>query len=314
MTIFEDAWDWTKKNVGPEDLLLPGITLTSKAAAGAAGAVANAFGGALGLGGGPKPNVTPYRVSSAPGTALGVAGTTAIPQRQMQAAQINAGTYRPGLQLANSSRAMSTGARDTQGQALSLLGGAAAGTAPSAAETLMRQGNDAAIQNQYALANSARGGAAAQMAAQRQAMTGAKQMSQGVVRDTAALRANEMAAARGQYSDAATAMRGSDLSQYGADLNQTGMLANLATQQAGFQQGAGQANLQAGLGADQMRLGQAQNYGQGLLDLERLKMEAQYGPQQIAAQMYAEEQRRKAAMMGGAMNAAGGIFSSLLGG
>lgn len=98
-------------------------------------------------------------------------------------------------------------AQQQQG-ALDMMQGAAMGTAPSAAQMQMQQGIQQSTAAQQAMGNSARGGPGAWAAAQRGAMSNAAQMNQAGVGQSAMLRAQEMAQARGAYAQA--------LGQYGA--------------------------------------------------------------------------------------------------
>ncbi len=109
--------------------------------------------------------------------------------------------------------------RTSQRDALGLMQGAANGTAPSQAAILMRQGNDQAMANQQSLAAGARGPAALALA-QQQAAGNVSAMSTTNQNNMGALRAQEMAQARGAYGNMATGMRGQDdsRSQYGSDL------------------------------------------------------------------------------------------------
>jgi hypothetical protein len=93
-----------------------------------------------------------------------------------------------------------------QQQALELSRQAALGQAPSVAAQQMAMGNDAAMRSQLAMAGSARGagamGAAYYGAGQNMGNLQAQNIAQ-----TGALRAQEMAAARGEYMAGATGMR-----------------------------------------------------------------------------------------------------------
>ena len=107
------------------------------------------------------------------------------------------------------------GARQQQQQGFDLSLDAALGNAPSVAAIQQQQGLDAALNQQFALASSAQGGPAAQAAAQRLAATQAAGISQQGVNAAAALRAGEMAQARGEVTDAAGQIREGDLGQGG---------------------------------------------------------------------------------------------------
>lgn len=104
-------------------------------------------------------------------------------------------------------------ARGYEQNALGLMQSAAEGGQPSAAEIQMRQGIDASIASQMAMANSAHGGLAA-AAAQRQAAQQGVAMQQAGVGQAAALRAQEMAQAREAYMQGAAGIRGQDLGAY----------------------------------------------------------------------------------------------------
>jgi hypothetical protein len=95
----------------------------------------------------------------------------------------------------------------TQNQATGLAQQAAMGNAPSQAQIQMQQGNDQAIKSQMAMAASARGGARGQAAAQMGAQQQGAQMQQANVGNMANLRAQEMAQARSQFSNAAAQQR-----------------------------------------------------------------------------------------------------------
>lgn len=109
--------------------------------------------------------------------------------------------------------------RGSQLDALQMMQGAAMGNAPSQAAIMMRQGNDQAVANQMGMAAGARGPAAMAMA-QQQAMGNASNMSTNNMNNMGALRAQEMAQARGAYMGGASGMRGQDdsRSQFGSDL------------------------------------------------------------------------------------------------
>lgn len=82
------------------------------------------------------------------------------------------------------------------------------GKTPSLAEQQMRAGQAQAMQQAAQMAASARGGTAGLMMAQRAAQQQAALGTAGVARDTAMLRAKEIAEARGQYGGLTTSMRG----------------------------------------------------------------------------------------------------------
>ncbi len=115
----------------------------------------------------------------------------------------------------------------SRGMGLGLASSAAHGNQPSEAAMLMRSGMNRAIANQSALSGSARGNSGLAMAQANQGGNVAAMQNQAYT-DSAALRAKEMAEARGQYLNAASAQRGMDqnrlqignqMAQYNAGLN-----------------------------------------------------------------------------------------------
>lgn len=127
--------------------------------------------------------------------------------------------------------------------ALGLQQAAAEGNAPSAAQGVLQQGLDTSIANQAALANS--GPTANQVSRQKSAIDAGANLRQKASNDASILRANEMAAARGQYGQTSTGA---------ANLGQQGALGFNAQQLDALKAimgGQGTA-----LGLDQGRLGQ----------------------------------------------------------
>jgi hypothetical protein len=121
----------------------------------------------------------------------------------VDAAQLDMAGIDPYLALAEQ-------ARGTQVEALGLQRQAAMGMAPSAAAIQMQIGLDEATQRQMALANAARGGAGAAMRAQRMAAQQGAAMQQAGIRESAMLRAQEMATARGAFGEGARALAMTD--------------------------------------------------------------------------------------------------------
>ncbi len=103
-------------------------------------------------------------------------------------------------------------ARGSQADALTRMQDAANGNAPSQAAIMMKQGNDQAMANSLSLAAGARG-QAAMAGAQQQAMGTNSAMATNSANNIGALRAQEMAQARGAYMQGATGMRGQDQTQ-----------------------------------------------------------------------------------------------------
>lgn len=126
------------------------------------------------------------------------------------------------------------GSRGASADALSMMGGAARGEAPSVAMQQLQMGRDQSLQNSMAMANSVRGGganlAASQMAAQRQQ----GEMMGQVNQQAAQLRAGEMATARQQYGQMASAQRAQDLQAQGLDFQSAQAQAQMEQQQHGL--------------------------------------------------------------------------------
>ena len=88
-------------------------------------------------------------------------------------------------------------------RSVDLLQGAAEGNAPSAAQAQLQSAKDQAIAQQQAMANS--GNTSQMIAGLKNAMANAAQLTQQAANQSAQLRANEMATARGQYATAGAA-------------------------------------------------------------------------------------------------------------
>jgi hypothetical protein len=114
---------------------------------------------------------------------------------------------------------------NNQNFALGLDKDAAEGKTPSAAENLYRKGTDEGMASQLALAATTQGENPGM--SQRAGLNGAQQVALNNSAGAGALRAQEMATARGAYGDLATQTRGQTLQ--GAEANQA---ANLQQQQA----------------------------------------------------------------------------------
>lgn len=161
--------------------------------------------------------------------AYDAAGTAGDPQFQQAA------------NAANSMRNTASGMNAD----ISRLRGAADGAVPSAAAIQQQQGLGDAINQQAALAATARGGNLA--ASMRSAAAAGSGMQSRTLADAAALRANEMAAARGQLTGATTA-QGQINAGAGALYNATGgQVAGRAQQTA-----AGMGNAASGVLGSQM--------------------------------------------------------------
>jgi hypothetical protein len=124
----------------------------------------------------------------------------------------------------------------SQKDALGNLQSAAQGNTPSAAQLQMQQGIDSSINAQMAMANSTRLSGPAAAAQQRQAMDQGTQMQMQGVNQGAALRAQEMAQARGQYMQAAMGMGQEQMQAAGMAQPWAAQANQLATNQASMQQ------------------------------------------------------------------------------
>jgi len=125
-------------------------------------------------------------------------------------------------------------------QALALQQAAASGQAPSVAALQQQAGLESALAAQVAAANSARGGAGAQIAAQRNAMQQGAALQQGQINQAAQLRAAEMANARNALSSLGTSVLGM---QSQNQANQNALLQNvLGMQNQAAQNAQAQAN------------------------------------------------------------------------
>ena len=160
--------------------------------------------------------------------------------------QLNYGAMAPGLGVTAGGLANDAGTRELQRMNLGLLGQAAVGSVPSAAEAQLQRGLDAGLKQNLAMAASASGTAANQTAARTNAMranTSAQLQTGG---QAAQLRAAEQATARQALTDSLTGIRNQDLgvAGLGSQLAQTGLQA--ASTQLGAETQTNLGNLQAG--------------------------------------------------------------------
>jgi hypothetical protein len=227
-------------------------------------------------------------------------GTGGEQQRQQTMGERGQARQAPGLQLtdAHQDRAASYAARDSQGDALGMMRGAALGTAPSAADFQMRQGIDQALANQYAAAAGARGAGVA--GAQREAAYAGGEMALQANVAGQARRADEQARAREAYGSMATQQRMSDLQQQGLSYQE-------AFQRAQLEQQNREANDRYQLGleglSNQIGLGQLQAGVAG----EGLRQQGSLGAQGINAGVAAGNQAADQAATGMAVGAAAGV-------
>lgn len=229
-------------------------------------------------------------------------------------------------------RRRETQSRNLAGANIERLTDAAEGRVPSAAEIQQQQGLQSALKGQLAAAASARGGAGAQIAAQRQAANVGAGMQAQAAQQAAAMRAQEQAQARGQLTGAIQAQRAGDMGFFGQE-------AGVAGQQTGFRQQANMLAPQLTLDAARVNQQQQQLDNQlttsllGLgLDAERLatmstadkqRLALQYdqmmvnrdlGIAQTNAGAQAAQAGAQANMMGAGLGLAGTIFGGPAGG
>lgn len=181
----------------------------------------------------------------------------------------------------------------------------AAGKGPSLADQQMRFATDRGMAQAQSLANSGTGLSAGQRA--RMARMGMADARMSANQNAVQGRLAEQMSAQQQLGSALAGMRGQDI--------------GLATNQAGFQQGANQTNYQGQLTAGQANLGAAlqaqgqrdqmtqfyqggqmalnQADQQRLMELERLKQQGHMGIQGINAQGHANQQNAVLGFLGG---------------
>lgn len=188
----------------------------------------------------------------------------------------------PGMYSAPGQEANAGQSRDAQMGLVNRLNSDLNGGQPSLAEMQMRRGAQSNIAAANAMAAS--GGPNGAAASRRQAMNSMTAQNQNLVGQTAALRAQEYAQARGELGGATANLRGQDINQLGQqyqnitsqgqlqaqqsqairaqDLQATGMSYDNAVKQAQLemQQNAGQAQLEAQQRANNAAMA-AQYYG-----------------------------------------------------
>ena len=191
---------------------------------------------------------------AAQGQALPGLGRLTTPQ-ELQAEQIKAA-------LINQQFGGPTDTTSKQGELIAALQARAEGRGgPSLAELQLKQAQQAALNQQWAMAASATGQNAA--LAQRQIAQQAAVSGQNMARQGALLRAQEQQAAQNQLMQALSGVRGQELqgSQLQAQIAmqnaQQQQAADLANQQAALE--AGQFNINKALQAEQANIGIAQS-------------------------------------------------------
>jgi hypothetical protein len=182
------------------------------------------------------------------------AQATIAPVAPATAGALNYGAMAPGLGVTAGELQGSQQARAQQQGTVNLLGAAAIGAVPSAAEQQLQQGLSAGLRQNLALAASARGTAANQAAARRAAINANAALTAQTQGTTAQLRAGEQAQARSELTGALGALRQQDLlgAQVGTTVSGQGLSA--AQSQLGADTQTNLANLQAQQQAAQAQL------------------------------------------------------------
>jgi hypothetical protein len=208
---------------------------------------------------------------------------------QMQApanvlgATINTAQMRPGQAVTDRGLGVTAGAvgastqtRNDQVSQTQRLTSAADGAAPSVAEHQLRSGLAQGMQNNLAMAASARGSGSGAVLAQRQAANNNAALGARTNAQAAQLRAGEMAQARQDLTghlgtvrqgDVQTGALGTQMAGIGAQMQ--GIGAQLGTAQAGLNQQANLANQSTQLATGQANLGAAQQTGLANLNAQQ---------------------------------------------
>lgn len=203
-----------------------------------------------------------------PNDIAGANISTAHMQPGQQIAAQGLGQVSAGLGSVGAAQAAQDSARATQLQQTSRLTNAADGMAPSVAQHQLAAGLTQGMQNNLAMAASARGSASGSVLAQRQALDANTNLAARTNAQSAQLRAGEMAQARGELTQHLGQVRGQDLGAgalgaqaagvganvMGVGTQQMGIGAQLGTSQAGLQQQASLANQQMAFGTGQANL------------------------------------------------------------
>lgn len=171
---------------------------------------------------------------------------------------------------------------------LALLQAQANGTAPSAAQAQLQAGNDQAVAQQHALANS--GNLSQMIGGQRAAMLNAGTLAQSNANQATQLRANQQATGQQAYASGAA--------QQASTANQNAALQQQQTAQLGSLYGT-----QAGLGSTYAGAANSAIQNQAATDVSAL---------QTQQQALGQTAQYRAQALGGMMNGAGGLASSIL--
>lgn len=186
--------------------------------------------------------------------------------------------------------------RNAQANLVGQLEAQAAGQGPSLAQSQLQSATDRNIQQQAALAASARGRTAGQ--GMRAAQMGAATANQQAARQSAETRMQEQMAARQQLAGVSSDARGQDI--------------GLATNQAGLSQQANLANQQAALQAQAQKDAMSQFYNQGLVGLNQFNQNKAMALEQLKGQQYIAAQDAKYNAYESASNRKAGFTSGLL--
>lgn len=201
-------------------------------------------------------------------------------------------------------QAVNQGANSNVNNAIGLVGQTAAGggAAQQAARATLQQGNNAAIANQYALANS--GNLSQMIGGQKAAMDNAAQLQQQNALNAAQLQAGLATTAQGQYAGAAGQQASQAAQNASLQQNQT----QAAQQQASLQQGqtAQQGQLY------QTQIGAGENYNQLGANTQQNISQNQQNATQLQQQADMATAQNRAQALGGLLNAGGGVATALL--
>lgn len=201
--------------------------------------------------------------------------------------------YKVDFERAKADQARGLAVRGNQMEAARMLGNAAHGGAPSAANVMGGQVAGQSLDGALAAGAGARGGLAQQAAAQRAGATQQAGMQLGGVNQYAAMRAGELGDARSAYLGGVTGIRNQDFQSQG-----------LAAQQAEAQAQA--ENFQRGLNQEGQMAFEQRGFDVNALELERALRQKQIYAGQFAANA-ARQQANKEAQMGFIGNVVGGI-------
>lgn len=246
-----------------------------------------------------------YQYGGAPGVARAEAeryGGLAQASDNRAAPNLSSSPF--GAQYAND-RGLDQGSRGSQLYGLGQLQGLIEGRGPSVAQQQQYAGLAQAMQQQAAIAASARGGGANLAFAQQQAAQNAANMSGSAIQQNAILRAQEQMGAINNYGGLAQAMRAQDQAR-------AAQSAQLAGQQAAIDMQSRQTNDSRNLAYEQMRRGvfQDQMGARQAGEAMNAGIYQQNQDRQQRADMAAAEERGR--IISGATSAAGAVIGSMV--